>query len=390
MLAGIGGLAAGALLVGKASAGPLDPPAGPIESTGKTLSDVEPRIAINSTNTPGDTDSVYRISSGGSYYLTGNVFASTGKSAIEIAASNVTIDLSGYSITSISALPAIRLSLGGRTNISIRNGHIGPAGAGGGIDLTPASGTQTAGGSIENVHVTSTGGAGIRVGDGVVLIGCTASKNGLYGFEMGRCCTVTECAAFDNDAAGFYADIECSISSCSASDNSGSGFNITLCTITGCTANRNGTNGIFAGGSTVSNCMACLNIGNGISADSGSAVINSCCRGNAGDGINCASDCVIRGNTCSMNDMSGIRAYGSGGDNRIEENHCIRNAVRGIDVAVGGNFILKNSCSGNTINWDIASGNVCFVVQAMTAGLIAGNSGGVSPGSSNPNANYTI
>ena len=53
----------------------LDPPVGPITSTFKTLTEVEPRIAINATNTPGDADSIYIISQPGSYYMTGNIKA---------------------------------------------------------------------------------------------------------------------------------------------------------------------------------------------------------------------------------------------------------------------------------------------------------------------------
>ncbi|MFN9976214.1 MAG: hypothetical protein ACK58T_40580, partial [Phycisphaerae bacterium] len=102
LLAGIGGLAAGALLVGSnaAHAGPLNPPAGPIASTGKTLTEVEPRIAINSTNTPGSsaTSSIFRITQPGSYYLTGNVVGLAGRHGIEIAASSVTLDLGGFTV----------------------------------------------------------------------------------------------------------------------------------------------------------------------------------------------------------------------------------------------------------------------------------------------------
>ena len=36
--------------------GPLNPPSGPISSTYKTLTEVEPRILINDVNTPGDLD----------------------------------------------------------------------------------------------------------------------------------------------------------------------------------------------------------------------------------------------------------------------------------------------------------------------------------------------
>src|SRR5262249_21787578 len=79
-------------------AGPLTPPAGPVASSYKTLTEVEPRIAINAVNTPGDNDSVYKITQPGSYYLTGNVQGALNRHGIEIAASNVTVDLMGFEL----------------------------------------------------------------------------------------------------------------------------------------------------------------------------------------------------------------------------------------------------------------------------------------------------
>ena len=81
-------------------AGPLDPPAGPVAPTYKTLTEVEPRIAINAANTPGDADSLFKITQPGSYYLTGNITGVVGRHGIEIAVPangpSVTIDLMGY------------------------------------------------------------------------------------------------------------------------------------------------------------------------------------------------------------------------------------------------------------------------------------------------------
>ena len=55
----------------------------------------EPRIAINTASTPGDADSVFRITQPGSYYLTGNTSGVAAKHGIEIDASDVTLDLMG-------------------------------------------------------------------------------------------------------------------------------------------------------------------------------------------------------------------------------------------------------------------------------------------------------
>jgi hypothetical protein len=43
-----------------------------VASTYKTLSEIEPRIALNQANTPGSASKLFRITQPGSYYLTGN------------------------------------------------------------------------------------------------------------------------------------------------------------------------------------------------------------------------------------------------------------------------------------------------------------------------------
>jgi len=114
-------------------------------------------------------------------------------------------------------------------------------------------------------------------------------------------------------------------------------------------------------------------------------------RLNSGDGIQVVSDCRVTDNSCDSNgngsgDGAGIHATSS--DNRIEGNNCT-GADRGIDVDVAGNIIIRNTCSGNTTNWDVVAGNICLVVQGVTGAAILGNSGGVAPGSTDPNANFS-
>lgn len=73
LLGGLAGAAGVTALGAMARGGSINPPAGVVASSGKTLSEVEPRTAVNATNTPGDTTAVYIISQPGSYMLTGNV-----------------------------------------------------------------------------------------------------------------------------------------------------------------------------------------------------------------------------------------------------------------------------------------------------------------------------
>src|SRR5690606_35555554 len=113
------------LAVGAAPAwglGPLNPPGGPVSSTFKTLSEVEPRIAVNATNTPGNATATFRITQAGSYYLTGNLSGENGRSCIEIATSNVTLDLMGFRILGSGGANDAIVATAGQSNITVRNG----------------------------------------------------------------------------------------------------------------------------------------------------------------------------------------------------------------------------------------------------------------------------
>jgi len=344
-------IASAALLVaaGFVFAGPLHPPAGPVTSTYKTLTEVEPRIAINAANTPGDADSLFKITQRGSYYLTGNITGVIGKHGIEIVASGVTLDLMGFDLSGIPAMGAfdgVSLGVGNLANITIRNGSV-RAWGGDGID--------------------------VNFSDNNLLDGLRVQGNGGSGIIAGTTSTVTGCTAFANTGNGISA-----------------GFGST---VTGCTAQSNIGDGIFAGsGSTVTGCTASFNSGDGISAGSGSTVTGCTASTNFGDGIQVNFDCRVTDNTCDSNGFStgdGAGIHATGTDNRIEGNNCT-DADRGIDVDVAGNIIIRNTCSGNTSNWEIAVGNVCLVILATpTVAAISGDSGGLSPGSTNPNANFT-
>ena len=111
-------------------AGPLDPPPGPVTSTGR----FGPRTEINSTNTPGDSSSQFKITQPGSYYLGGNVTGVAGKNGISIDADDVTLDLNGFALLGVAG------SLDGviaaefptlRTNLAIRNGTVADWGGNG-------------------------------------------------------------------------------------------------------------------------------------------------------------------------------------------------------------------------------------------------------------------
>lgn len=361
-------IAAAALIitVRSALAGPLTPPAGPVAPTFKTMSQVEPRTPISASTTPGDADSLYRITAPGSYYLTGNIVGQDGKHGIEIASGGVTIDLGGFDLYgggSPGTLDGIRTASSNLVNITITNGSVRSWG-GDGIDLgtNPAHACR-----LEGISASLNGRTGILAGSGVVLDRCVARSNGvsgaqsLAGIEVGSGCTISGCVAQLNTGVGIFAGASCSITGCTAESNTRDGIRASSgSTIIACTARNNAYYGIhtadlfFLGnGVTVADCAA---EGNsiGIRGEAGCAIVRCTARAN-GYGINIYRRCVARGNTCADNTVAGIHAGGS--TNVIDGNTCIDNPI-GIEVTFGGNLIIRNACTGTTwTQWSIAEDN---------------------------------
>ena len=369
--------------------GSLTPPGAPAP-TFKTLDQVEPRIAITASNTPGDADSLFKITQPGSYYLTGNITGVANKHGIEIAASGVTLDLNGFDLLGApGSLDGVSVTTAAiQSNIAVVNGSVRVWGDKG-IDLSTFGAINC---RVERVLAAFNAGDGISTGTDSTVLDCSAYQNSGNGISGGNGGTVSNCSAAFNGAAGIRTGEGCAVSKCSASHNTNNGIVPGIgCTVSNCSASQNGGIGIDAGfGCTVTNCSAYLNAADGISTTAGSTVADCTARFNTLDGIVCFSDCVIRGNTCSLNgsggDGAGIHATSS--NNRIEGNNCT-GADRGIDVDAAGNFISRNICSGNTNNWDVVAGNVILVVNATIAAAVTGNSGGAAPGSTDPNANFT-
>lgn len=116
-LLGAAGLLGAAALAKVAEAGPLNPPAGPIIGTGKTLNEVEPRTPLD----PDAFASIIVISAPGSYYLIKSF-----EGQIRIETTNVTLDLNGFTVTSKSSISnqaAILVPIG-QKNVLIRNGRV--------------------------------------------------------------------------------------------------------------------------------------------------------------------------------------------------------------------------------------------------------------------------
>ncbi|MFO0858745.1 MAG: right-handed parallel beta-helix repeat-containing protein [Phycisphaerales bacterium] len=333
-------------------AGPLNPPVGPVASTMKTMTEVEPRIAVNAANTPGQSANELRITQPGSYYLPGNL---NGLS-IMIVASDVTLDLNGFRISGGS------VAAGTQNRIVLRNGSIiSPTSYGVGFDSCSDC-------TIEDLNVANSGSDGIRCGKRAVVRRChitQAGQNGLYPREDSR---IEDCTAAQCVQNGFAAEGETQFIRCTASRNTGDGFNDGWM-FESCTALHNTGRGFYVAGTAI-NCRAAWN-------NDGFTVLQSAERctasHNAGIGFNVARDATVRACRADGNTHQGFRligsygsaydcvASGNGGNSQagiwingsschVEGNHCIENGWGiFIDPGVTGNYVVGNTCSSNPL-----------------------------------------
>lgn len=347
LLMGVGGLAAGALLASsrQASAGPLVPPAGPVTSTGVTLSDINARIArpngIAEPRIPLPAISG-AITQSGSYYLTANRLVN-----LVINASDVTIDLCGYSVPAVD-FAAIRI-FGQR--VKVHNGRIVPTGSGADgvrvevssanpanveiadLDIDAEAAAVNASSSfavtVRNVRwQAASNGSGILIGNSGHISGCMgfggfvgirAGPNSMVqscrcsattGIELGNASVGTHCVT-EGGTTGFMLSAGASLECCSANGASATGIaatgnaRISRCQVSG------GTRGIdlLNGGNRVENCKI-SNAQDGI-VSSGIDTIVDCSLnalfGGLGDGIRVLST----GQHCHI-DSNYIYAFGTG------------------------------------------------------------------------------
>ena len=369
LLAGIGGLAAGALFAGKANAGPLTPPPGPIAPTPGP----EPRIPIGPGTTPGDGTTTFRISQPGSYYLQANVQGeSAAKMGITIAANNVTLDLNGFALIGTGGTGTARgiVTSGERSNITIRNGTI-TNWSGSGIDLI--SGSTSSNSLIEGVIASDNGFRGIQTSNRQSVVrACVARRNTSTGIAVGTAGVVTGCAAEENGFAGI---------------TTGPGS-----LVTECVARANANDGIFVGDSSVvQNCTCSSNGADGIEASSRSSVSGSNTHANSVHGIRVSSDSSVTGNLCCQNGITGISAASG---NRIEDNHCRDNLQFGIRCLGSRNFIVRNTSNQQSgLNYVFEAGNRYGPVVDLRSGstpLVGGSTSIDATETTHPWANFAL
>ena len=298
--------------------GSLTPPGAPAP-TMKTLDQLEPRTAINSTNTPGDDDSLFKITQPGSYYLTGNITGVTGKHGIEIAASGVTLDLNGFDLVGVAGMgpfDGVSATVVGLTNIAVVKGSVRNWGDEG-VDLGTSSAVNC---RLEGVLARGNAGSGISAGLSSTVTNCLANGNSANGITVVATCTVSNCSAVTNAQHGIQA--------------------FDTCSVTGCISTANGF-----------------------------------------DGIRVQNSCRVTDNICANNGTAGLFSgiFVNGSHNRIEANHItyLDSTDAGISVIPSGqgNFIIRNYASGSLANNYITPAGTSIVGEIVfaTSGLTAAN-----------------
>ena len=343
-------------------AGPLTPPAGPVAPTFKTLAEVEPRIAINAANTPGDSDSLYKITQPGSYYLTGNVAGVADKHGIEIAAGGVTIDLGGFEVVGVPGMGAfdgVSGTVNDLASITVRNGNIRGWG-GQGIDLWGIGARNC---TVADVHVIWCEDDGIRVGiestvtgckvvgNGVTgiavdvnsrIAGCTSNGHSSYGLYINGRTAITDCVVSANGLWGIFTGDLCSIEHCTVTENAngirlGSGGRVSECSVTRSTG---GMYMIRAAGNTLISDVAIKGGGYAVWLDNGGNRVQGCKIGNATTAI--YSDAGI--DTIVDNTLNSA-AMGAGRGIELPAPDCVvdGNTFYGFNIGIDANYMHQRS-----------------------------------------------
>lgn len=391
-------VATATLAVGSgAFAGDLNPPAGPVAPTMKTIQEAEPRQFIEQADIP------LTINQSGSYYLKENLMpvGILANNIITVIVSNVTIDLRGFTIvggTEVSqALDGIEID-SRVNNVSISNGNIVLCGVDG------ISGLSAESCSVRNVNVISCFGDGIVLGQSAEVIDCVANSSGGYGIRVSARSRVHRCEASFSGNVGIFTGATSVITECIANFSLGLGFSgiasNSWSVIENCTARGNAGIGIHgSGGATIRGCSAFDNGLYGFDTGSGSVIVACTAQANAADGFNvgqasqivdCVADlngdngiflgkksevrnCIVRANGLSTNN-SGINI--SVGQCRVDGNHFIGNHFGVTGSPDGTTIVVRNTFTdqvSSIITVSTADHNLIGQLYDFTGGGIIGN-----------------
>lgn len=394
------------------AAGPLDPPAGPVAPTMKTIAQAEPRTPIESIP--------FTISQPGSYYLAKSLTASADGTGITISTGNVTLDLAGFTLSG-GGFQGAAISGDSAPNVAVRNGVLTGWRQGGVLLGTGAV--------VEDLRIVGTfdqGPPAIKTGSPALVQRCHVSSAATGISVDGLCrvidCTVLACLGNGIVVAG---PGHTTISGCIVGGNGGNSSsefaqintqNAFGSVIRGCAVTYQGPQrGIRAGDSAVVSDCSVSGFGSGTGIQVGVAarvggctvlvnqpfsttigvvasettIVEGCSvrlRGDAGTGLvmigasSRAIGCLVEGGSV------GIRCENSGcvvSDNNVRS---VSNAGTGILVTFSGNMIVRNHVTSPFVgtHYSINPGNRFGpIIDATAAGDLS-----LVAGASHPQANF--
>lgn len=342
-----------------ASAGSIQPPAGPIAPTMKTLQQVEPRLPLDQETAPGDADALMKITNPGSYYLTANMTASAGRALLEIAASDVTVDLNGFRIQGAAGSLDGVFTSGAAVNVVIRNGSLASFG-GDGVDASSAKNVR-----LENLRVRSVGGVGLKLGAESIASECEVSGAGLHGVLLAnrselRDSTVSASGSDGVNAPGDSARVH----HCTVLGNTGDGIEIsgTNAAVTDCMVRENQSVGVsLAGGSTLRDSTVSSNAGSGVFMRARDRVSNCRISGNTNNGVSMTGAGVVENNQILENKIHGVSVF-------------YTNGIRNADMVIRNNSIDGNGDTNGEYAIYCANGTFNGTIDNNTASM---NRGGI-------------
>jgi hypothetical protein len=254
-----------AALAGVARGGPLDPPGPPAS----TQPQVEPRTPISSLP--------YTITQSGSYFLTQNLSSSGAGPAITVQASNVTVDLDGFTLNGTQNGWGI-FEANGFDHLVVRNGTLA-----GWLYAIHSSGLSNS--RFEELEIRGANIAINAAGNDNVVDNVTVEGNTGNGFWLADRATVSNCrldhaSAPSNQDYGIIAGHQSMLTHC-ATDGFGYGLNVGDNTqVTDCDVRRGGQRGVKLG--TASSVERCLiaDYATGIEAHQSDRIVNNLIRSN--------------------------------------------------------------------------------------------------------------
>lgn len=378
-----------------AQAGPLAPPAGAVTSTAR----FGPRIELSQETTPGSIGDVYRITSPGSYYLAEDLAVPANMNGIQVSASDVSIDLNGFTIRgepgSSNGVSILRTV----DNIVIQNGVIRDMGLSAIVSGSEGDGADRC--VIENVYAYNSGlwgfllheyctfrnciidtaqFQGILAGRGALIESCLVRNlSDGDGFKTGPSSRVVGCVAenvmyagtFLASGDGFLVGSDSVVMGCLSVASARDGFDLgDRCMIADCAAFLNGQTGFALGESSlIDNCLSSDNLVGGVSIDERSTM-RRCYVARTGTGIVLGSSCAAVGNSvveCTLVTSSGISVPVNSTGCLVDSNFLSGNTDN-MNVLGTGNTIVRNiSQAGMVIGINIVGGNFAGAIVANPA-----------------------